>query len=400
MAGNDESFTAFNATFSKSISQLCSSQLLANVKIPRFDAYKNVFEFLAEFETATTSLDDEQALPLLSKAFPIGCYRPWYETKLAPVIKAGSTWVTVKKIIIERFSAIADQDRHLRKALNLKYDPDGSQKLMDFIEELGYSYTKANRGEGSSDEILVRFIKAAIPDSLHPILNNYASFKDAKNEEMLKDAAKQYDLIKVTSLSKSSTDDIKKELTAVVKDLVKDLRKEIEATRQNASAGLPTKPEVAKERSVSIRSEDRYQRPRSPFRERSPYRDDRYRPGTPPRDDRSRYRRPPSPARPEARYRDYSPRRQEGYQSNGRERNDGYARRSPSPYRSDQNNYSRYPSARSPDRHAKHSDGRRSPEMSIAFDSKLYFERFKKPPSACSHCGQMHWDRHCPRHLN
>lgn len=396
MADNEQSFKEFNLTFSKSMSQLCTSHLLANIKIPRFDAYRNVFEFIAEFETVTASLGDEQSLPLLSKAFPIGCYRPWYETKLKPIIEGGSTWPAAKKIIIERFSATADQDRHLRRALEMKFDPDGPQKLLDFIEELAFSYSKSNRDGDSSNAMLVRLIKAAIPDSLHPILNNYAAFKDAKDEDMLKEAAKQYDLIKLAVPSKTTADDIKKELTAIVKDMMKDVRKEVEETRQCFKAALMVKSEPLKDQHT-IRSDDRYYRPRSPYRGRSPDRQDYYRPGTPPRNDQ--YRRQPSPARVDY-YRRDEPRRQDYYNSDSKDHNNNHVRRSPSPRRSGQYNYSRYPSTRAGEISVKPQSDSHQEDLSIAFDSKLYFDRFKKPPSACSHCGQMHWDRHCPRHLN
>lgn len=398
MANNEQSFKEFNSTFSKSMTQLCTSHLLANIKIPRFDAHRNVFEFIAEFESVTASLGDEQSLPLLSKAFPVGCYRPWYETKLKPIIDGGSTWAATKKIIIERFSATADQDRHLRRALEMKFDPDGHQKLLDFIEELAYSYSKSNRDGDSSNAMLVRFIKAAIPDSLHPILNNYAAFKDAKDEDMLKEAAKQYDLIKLAVPSRTTADGIKKELTDIVKDLMKDVRKEVEETRQCFKAALMVESKPLKDQQASIRPDDPYARPRSPYRGRSPDPREQYRPGTPTRN--GHYRRQPSPARVDYYRRDYEPRRQDYYISDSKDHNGNYSRRSPSPRRSGQYNYSRYPSARSGETLVKLQNDSHGEDLSIAFDSKLYFDRFKKPPSACSHCGQMHWDRHCPRHLN
>ena len=109
----------------RSIDQLFGQLSISNITVPRVDAYKDIFEFLNEFETVSATLSDEQQLRILVKAFPPGRLRAWFERELKPLIVTGSPWSTVKTKIISYYSDKEDRDRHFSRLQGLKFKPEG-----------------------------------------------------------------------------------------------------------------------------------------------------------------------------------------------------------------------------------------------------------------------------------
>lgn len=343
---------------SRSVDQLCNQMSLVNVKIPRYNSCSDVFEFIAEFETATIGLGDEQRHVLLNKAFPPGCHRPWYETELKPLIEKKSPWQNLKNQIINRFSATEDRDRHIARIRELKFDPDGRQNLLDFVEELLYSYKKAFPSETSPDSC-IRYVKAAMPQSVRSTLSVNPDFREATTEEKLKKSVQQYDVSRsTTTIAKPNDRLVSQELASLLKELMASVNKQGEATRSAIVAALQTNSNYHQERYNS----DRYERNKSPPRNNYPT------------------RRTPSPV----------------YQR----------RRSPSPNYYRQRNISpskvyELKAESSKDYNQPIKDGKfQVGEHEEAFSSKAYYARFGKPPTPCGNCNYWHWSRHCHNHLN
>lgn len=308
---------------------------------------------------ATSVLTEEQKLLLLAKAFPSGRHHAWFEIELSPLIKDHATWADVRAKIIERFSDTEDRDRHFHRLRELKFKPEVGHRLLDFVEDMLYSYRKAFPNE-SSQESRVRYVKAAIPQSLKSSLNMNPEFRDAKDEETLKRTARHFDMSN-GGLGNPKPDNRPgtPELASILKDLVNGIRKEGEATRAAIVAAFKPYNE----------ERNRYQRQSDsqPTRPNSPRRSDHRETYGPPRGRSPDFRRP----------------------------------RSPSP-----NTYGRrdLPPARKPDcvpstsnMREDRQNGRITNEE--AFSSGAYYQRFGKPPSPCSLCQQWHWSRHCLDHL-
>lgn len=344
--------TSFFQDVTRSVDQLCVQMSLNNVSVPRFSSYNDVFDFLTEFETATTASSDDQKLVLLAKAFPPGRHRAWYETDLAPLIKGNAPWSVVKSKLIARFSDTEDRDRHFVRLRELNFNPESGQKLLDFVEDILYSYKKAYP-KNSDAETCVRYTKASIPAPLKPSLGMIPGYKDAIDEESFKKAIKQFDA------SRSGLSDGKKsdrigatELANILKDMMSGIRKENEVTRNAIVSAL--------------RSNDRPQQ----------------------NDNR----------------RGYSPRRRD-YQSpsrdNRRPSTNYHENRPASPHGLGYNNRNNdRPDPKSETREAQDQQNKPIQTSEHAFSTEKYFARFGKPPSACDQCNDWHWIRHCPLHLN
>lgn len=127
----------------KSVDSLRTTLSITGIKIPRYDSFNDVFEFLAEFDLITTGLDDKQKILMLAKAFPVTCHRAFYEAELAPLVNDPIPWSQVKRITIKRFADTDDQARHLLRLRELKFDLEADKSLLDFAEEAFYSYKRA-----------------------------------------------------------------------------------------------------------------------------------------------------------------------------------------------------------------------------------------------------------------
>ena len=140
---------------SRSVSQWYSQMSFAHVNIPKFDACSNVYDFLTEYEDATVTLTDEQKATVLNRAFPPGCHRSWYDNELKPLVKASKPWSEIKAAIVSRFSVQEERDRHLARLRELKFDPESHKMLLDFVDDMIYSYKKAYPND-KDDESCIR----------------------------------------------------------------------------------------------------------------------------------------------------------------------------------------------------------------------------------------------------
>jgi hypothetical protein len=234
---NDSQYVSFNdlsmlSDISRSVDQLCAQMSMSSLKISPMNTFSDVTDFITEFELVTTGLTEDQKIPLLAKAFPPGRYRSWYETDLKPILKSGCSWRTAKRTILDRFSDTELQDHHIAKLKDLKFDPDGRQSLLEFVDDMAYSYQKA-LPDSRDPETLVRLVKASLPNQVRANLNIYQDFRDSKTIEGLKKAAKQYDTsrVKSTKLRPADTGALLN-LTKAIQSLVEGVKKDNEATRE------------------------------------------------------------------------------------------------------------------------------------------------------------------------
>ena len=358
------------AEISKSVDQLFNHLSIANINVPRFDATKDVFDFLAEFEATTSIINDDQRPKLLLKAFPFDRTKAWFECELKPAIIAGKSWDSIKKKIIQRFSDTEDRDRHFVKLREAKFNPDSGQRLLDYIEDLIYSYKKAH-SSGYSEEACLKFIKATIPQRLIPTLNLISDFRKATKLEDLISGVKQFDSSYRNADMFSSGQKLD---NSEMHKLLKELLKRSEAT-QSVVASLQVKFDEHKSSDRSkftgngSNEDSRYSRSRE--RPQSPSRwNDQCASGSYNRSPDRFWRRGSSPNR----YRD----------------------RNGSPSRYGTRSSLQYNRDRSPTPEYQHTA--RSNENK-AFDDRVYYNKFGKPPHPCEDCGGLHWKRHCPIHL-
>lgn len=394
----------------KSVDQLCGQISLSNVVVPKIDTYDDVFDFLNEFETVTATLPDEQKKKLLVKAFPVGRKKAWFEDKIKLLIDQGRSWKTIKDTITKRYSDSEERDRHFKKLNELKYDPKGKQKLFDHVEDLCYSFSKAFPNEKDEDT-KIRYIKSALPSAIKPSLSIVNEYTNAKNLDDFMRGIRQYDSLKVSSSSEKPKDKQPEtpkgsEICDVLKELILGVRREGEATRSALAAFRNSA------RSPSPRSPQRYEYRRSSSpknmysREQGQgqtYNRARERSASP--NARQPYQASPRLAR---RVVDQPPSyQQEGYKRPNHQvstTNQGDNKsfrqnrdKSPSNYYRATNGVNTPPNYNQKTNVVENST---SENKTVAFDDEFYFNKFGMPPRLCSHCGYMHWERHCHHHLN
>ena len=213
----------------ESVDRLVNHLSVNNIQPPRFDAFKDVHDFLVQFEKITLALDDAQKLLVLPKAFPVDCHRSWYETELLPLIESEPSWPSVKKAIVSRFSSSDEQDKHFARLRDLKYDPDSNKSLLSYIEDVIYSYKRAHPNDSVINTI--KYVKASVSPAIKSKLNLYVDFKNADSFEMLKSAAKDSDQ------ANSSTQDTKKpeptqEFVKLFQEMITSFKRENEENRK------------------------------------------------------------------------------------------------------------------------------------------------------------------------
>lgn len=407
--------------FSKSVDQLCTQLSISNIAVPKIDSYKNVFEFISDFEMATTMLPDHQRIKLMAKAFPAGRYMAWYDENIKSHIES-SSWGAIKTKIIERYSDTEDRDRHLRRLDSMKYNPDGSIKLFDFVEEILFSFSKAFPKE--DEDTKIRYIKNKLPVTIIPTLLTIQQYNSAtKLEDFLK-AIRQFDILKVgLNKSEDTTNEKLKlgELVTVIKDLVEGIKQQTSTkvvsalTSRSASPVDPRRGRMIDNSNLRRESSPgRNNYPRQYERSPSPYR--RYE------------QRSPSPARRSSHnYNNYNRYNNEqyygrhtnrDYQQNNYNRPNNYQHnieqgstnnnqllpyqrgRSPPPRNYYQNRYpmeNNYNTSAYSRPHQTITQNEN--KASNAFDSDHYFQRFGYPSTPCPNCQAMHWVRHCPENL-
>lgn len=373
----------------KSVEQLCNQLTLSNVVVPKIGAYKDVFDFLNEFESVTATLPEEQKKTLLVKAFPPGRLRNWYDEKIKSLISdPKANWKTITDKIAQRYSETEERDRYFKRLNEMKFDPKGQQKLFDFVEDLCYSFSKAFPSE-KDDDTKIRYVRSVLPSALKPSLAMIQDYSFPKNLDTFMRGIRQYDSLNPSEQSPTGDkqDQLKSsELVTVLKELVKGVRQEGEATRNVVAALKNTVREPSPQRSRRERYD--YSRPRSPSnvppsqtiqtnRERSV----------------SPYNRRPYPSSPQ-------PGRKIIGQNPSYQQANNNAQGTPNQY---------YPHARgqSPAKYYKEPAGStqaNTPQgkgsKNQAFDEAFYFNKYGVPPRPCSNCQYMHWERHCFVHLN
>lgn len=360
-----QSFGNFDASIfqdvSRSVDQFCNQMSYANINVPKLSSFSDVFEFISEYETITAAMSDEQRVKLLVKAFPPGKNRAWFETELKPMILTNKGWRDIKTKIVKRFSDTEDKDRHLIRIREMKYEPNNGQRLLDFVEDILYSFKKAFPEE-NNEETCTRFVKAAIPTSVMST-GLIPSFKEVKTIEELMRVAKLYDSSKGSSNHNKLDKGIQaNELASILRELVKGIKEEGTNTRNAINSAIMSVMKPPGNYPQGHMNENRYSR------------------------------------------NSYSPRRRE-YQSpnriNGRQSPNNYRDNrpvSPRNYNNYNNNYNNQPNK---DQEPANSNINNNNWNGLeAYNNKIYFERFGKPPKPCSECNTWHWVRHCPLNLN
>lgn len=362
---------------SKSVDQLCSQMSLTNISVPKFSSSYNVYDFITEYEDTTCTLTDEQKSKLLNKAFPPGCHRSFYENELKPMVKSKKTWKEIKDTIIERFSILGDRNRHFARLKELIYDPNGNKTLQDFADDVVYSYKRAYPGDTNTDtEACVLFIKSSLPASLQSSLSNNSEYCNAKTIEQLKKAVKHYDIGRANGCDKRDDRQVSTQLSDMMKELTSTFRRELESIRKENEAykkdnEASRQAIIAAFKSGNQSGNYNNQRTRSP--QRGGYQDRR----SPSPNHQQRYARNSS-----------SPNRYESSSTRYEARSNRY-----NDPRTEYNRSQIHPQGKG--------EGADAP-ICEAFNSSSYYERFGRPPSACTECNEnsWHWARHCYKNLN
>lgn len=327
--------------------QLYEHLKYGNVNVPRFHRNVDVFEFLSEFETATSGATDDQKRKLLAKSFIQSQFRPWYETDLKSDIEIGMPWSSIKSKIIERFSFDEACDRYLTRLREMKYDPSSAVTLLEFIEDLHFTYKKAYPDD-FTEQNLVRFVKAAMPSEIRPKLRSISGYEEAMDAKDIKLVARKYDSMRQNVPSTVQSADTS-QLTSMIKELLKGIKDEGKTTRDAIVAAMATT-------SVSSSQYQRQHQPRKPDHDRQSTFVQSY-----------------------------------------------HRRQSPAPRERPwlKNKPSRRSTEADPNQTVPKSvDVNTSNESEFSFDTYKYFKKHGKPPAKCKHCDGWHWHRHCPLNLN
>lgn len=407
----------YSQDISRSVNQLCTQLSLTNIAVPKIDTFKNVFEFLGEFEMATAMLQEDQKIKLLAKAFPTGRHFAWYENEIIKC-QPELSWQAIKSKITERYSDTEDRDRHLKRLETMKFSPDGPLKLFDYVEETLYSFSKAFPKE--DEDTKIRYIKNKMPSAILPTLSTISSYLTAtKLDEFLK-GIRQYDILKARcqSTSESSQDKMNvNELVTVLKDLVSGIKQQQSSNVVSALVPRSSSPIDNRQREIVGRNSRRDSSPGRPnnlqYHNRSPSPYNR------------RYDRSPSPARPSvgSNYQNNNnnyqntnqyPNRNQ-YNASNYQHNNNLSRsvnnyqsgstmrgRSPPGRMNQQENYVR---ENNNNNNPRYYQPNRPPTLQTnntfeAFNNEHYYQKFGYPPTPCANCQCMHWTRHCPDNLN
>lgn len=363
----------------------CSQAAINNIKVPKIDE-GDVFTFLNDFEDATSLLEDCQRIKLLTRSFPSGRLRNWYNTEVSCL----NTWATVRSTIIKRFSYIEDRDHHLFRIKELKFEAKSGRKLYDFGDELYYSLSKAL--PESSEESKVRFLKTALPESLIPELALNPGYNQNTDHKLLLSAFRQYDKARVKKsinsvIFKETVDDM--DTRAVTKAELLEMKNDlVETFKQLQASGLQHHQTMAAQDSDRSSRNSIKLRPSSPYPPRSP--SPRHRDQSPGR----------SPYRQEYRTQQYQPSTSSALLSNHQSRSPNRQQRqqvsagSPKSTTTDEPNGSKVPDSTSKTPHKV------TGISNQAFSEAKYYEKFGVPPRPCIFCKMSHWDRHCIENLN
>lgn len=377
MADKQESFIE---NVSRSIGQYCDQMSFINVTVPKFEEYQNVFDFINEYEVLTCTLNNLQKISLLVKAFKRGRTRCWFETELAPLIERQETWEVIKRKIISRFSDTEDRDRHFKRLRDIKFE--ASKSLLDFVEEIIYSYRKAYPTDVGDDNC-IKFVKASIPDDIRSKLNLEQDYRSSNTIERFKDVIKRFDAgLSFSNSSNSKSDN--QELKAMMKQLfskIESMDKEHKATRDAVNAAyIHGNKDYQYYMQKAFYSDRDSSRPRRNSDARTRYSSgDRRDPTKSPKHSRS--------STPERNNRD----------SDDSQSSDNYRRKRDNP---STKRYTKRSNERRNSRSSRFDDkgsDKPVPDQARAFNDDIYYQKFGKPPSPCTNCDAWHWARHCPK---
>lgn len=410
---NPANESSFSLDVTKSLDQLCAQLSISHITVPRLDAYKDVFEFVNEFETVSATLSDEQQLKLLIKAFPPGRLRTWYDNELKPLVNANSTWSTVKSKIIDRYSDAEDKDRYFTKLQGMRFKENSNDKLFDFVEELLFVFVRAFTN--ATDDTKIRYVKSVIPTNVLHVLNQNNDFVSPSSLDKFLKAIRRYDKSRANGCMSGEADKIKtSELITIIKELIK------QETSKNNKIVAAVQP------NSRGNSSDRYEerRPNSPrwtqsdgprsqdlqtfrgIRGYSPSASHQPQYVSPRRDiiDRNPRYETRNDYRYQSRNGEYDRSRRSNYEVNRPTRSGSpypnRGRTSPSPNWRDQNsNRSQNGREGNQFQGPKDQSGSSLGQVS-AFSDSHYYSKHGIPPSPCSNCRSMHWIRHCPDNLN
>lgn len=402
---------------SKSVDQICTTLSMNNIVVPRIDKFKDIFDFISEFEMVTATLPDDTRTNLLVKAFPPGRYQAWYNKNLKDLISVKSPWSTIKQKLIQRYSDVEDRDRHLQRLQDMKFVDRGQEKLFEYVEDIILSFEKAFP-KIEDDDSKIRYVKSRLPKEIQPDLRRINDYNNPTTLEQFMKAVREYDRLKVGESDRSSVTLDKltsSEMVNILKEIAKGVKQEAEATRNTIAALRPQSPGT---RSLHrYGNEQRYQREASPLQpSTSTYHMNQPRPispfGSP------RYQRDPSPRRQSVQQ-NYGNRdsyqQRSGYDAQYRYRSGSHERNGPTDYYEQRGQVrGRSPSSNHRPNYQDHMTGQQTSNLNRsnehantqdqshvgAFSSELYYEKFGKPRTPCQHCGYMHWSRHCQNYLN
>lgn len=411
--------TMFQEVTRSAVDQLCAQLSMSNIVVPRIDSFTDVFDFINEFETVTATLPEEYKLKILVKAFPTGRLSAWYEAEIKPLIHEPSSWKTVKNKIINRYADSEDRDRHYHRLKNINFDPSGSRKLFDFIEDIGYSFSKAFPSEQEDSKI--RYVKAHLPSQVKSALIGIPECSQSSSFEEFMKGIRKYDSMRNVSSETSTTKVQHNELVTIFKDLLKDIKGEgqkiVAALKERPRSQSPNKSyqrgpqqstsQVEKQPHHDSRSHRIRERSSSPrlrdLRHPSPHVREQsvgQNPGFTPSNvwDMARlintlnsingYTGPQSGA-------PYNPQNFNIQPRNISQTGNSQRSSSPGPtnYQNNQDSMKRYQF--SPGKNEQTQTRQNNNNGGSCYE-EAYYNKFGYPPQPCYACGSMHWYRHCP----
>ena len=384
------------ADVTKSVDQLCDQLSITNVTVPRIDNFKDVYDFIVEYEMATATLSDDQRLKVLVKAFPPGRYQAWLKNAKEKLENSGRmlTWPRMKGEIITRYAETESRDRHFNRLRELRYIDTEPNKLFDFVEEVLYSFNKAYP-DVKDDDSKVRFLKSLIPPDLKTTLSLIPEYDQPESLERFLKGIRKFD----TMRSGRNNNDAKSESVkpSELAALFKSLLKEMKETKEVVAALRPRSPSPYRARpQQAYPSQSREASPQTNINEsqqRSTQHEQRPRRSAAQNDLQS----PPDRGNEQ---RNNQGRFRSNYRTNFQNRSGAREYQRNQQYRRDSYTQANLPKS---DTSAENIHKNEHPAVispGQAFNEQAYYKKFKVPPTPCAHCGLMHWTRHCPDRLN
>lgn len=344
-----------NETISRSdetITKLCETinqgqqiTAISGLTIPEFGGLpgEDVGEFLNKFKTATFTLSDELKCIALRKAFTNPA-RIWAKDSLKHLITAGD-WKAAKKAIQDRFQAADYQERYLEKLTNMRYDPKVIT-LRSYIETYAACYKKAHKT--ATDKEIIESLAQNLPNNIKHTLNLVSeTWRNMTALESLYPLIKRVEqtILPYAPVEQEPTE--KLDVTTMSK-LLKQMQEEFKKDCLDKF-----KAEVKANNEEAIAAIGRFQYQNQSTNQVYP---------------RNNY------------YGNRGNRRDSTQMDNN---NQNQQRRPPQPGANNQSGSDQI----------NRSDGMRPSIQSL---QAAYEQKYGVPPGPCRHCGQKHFNRHCP----